>query len=64
MYWDGIKFFGFAETKLSRLRGYPAKYGDKYSSGKTIIELIIIITIVLYVIYTQLKKVIDRNLKS
>ena len=50
-YWDGIAFFSFNDTKLSRMRGKPASYLDKLGSINVCIRGSIISVIVAMIIY-------------
>jgi len=59
LYWDGVVFFGFDDSKLERQRGRPASYLDKCSSLKRIILYLLAIGIIAYVLITEISKLGD-----
>ena len=54
--WDGLGFFGFDDTKLARLRGAPVKVTDKFKSKKWVLTGIILFSVVIFVMATELSK--------
>ena len=56
MIWDGLKFFGFDDTKLPRLKGIPPKFTDKFFKKSLVAAMLTSLSIALYVIINQTNK--------
>ena len=56
MWWDGLIFFTFDDTKLARLDGKPTHFTDKFKNKKWLISTVVGITLGLYIIisYAQM----------
>ena len=50
MWWDGLLFFAFDDTKLARLEGQATKFTDKFKNKKWLITTIIGLVIGTYII--------------
>ena len=57
--WDGLGFFGHSDLKLSRLKGIPPKWYDRFFSKKWMAINIIVLIIILSIIAGQLEKLGD-----
>lgn len=64
MWYDGVAFFGFADHKLPRVMGKKPGYFDKYTSVKRILMYVIGISIIAYVLTSQLEKYFHLHLKN
>ena len=53
IWWDGLGFFGFDETKLGRLRGQPVTIFTKFRSKKWVVVNFCTLAIVIYVVLSQ-----------
>lgn len=62
IWWDGLGFFGFDETKLGRLRGQPVTLFTKFQSKKWVVVNFSTLFIIIYVIFSQGSKL--STLKS
>ena len=61
MWWDGLKFFTFDDTKLQRLNGSTPHFTDKFKNKKWIITNLIGITIALYILISYAKMMGDEK---
>ena len=50
MWWDGLLFFAFDDTKLARLEGQATKFTDKFKNKKWLSTTIIGLVIGTYII--------------
>lgn len=55
MLWDGLGFFGFDDTKLSRVKGNPVKFTDKCTSKTWIITTLITFVVGIYIVIGQIE---------
>jgi Na+/H+ antiporter NhaC len=53
MWWDGLVFFGFDDTKLARLNGAPVSFTDKFKNKKWLIMTFTSLFVVSFVIITE-----------
>ena len=50
MWWDGLSFFDFDDTKLGRLEGKATKFTDKFKNKKWFISTTLGLVIGFYII--------------
>lgn len=53
MWWDGLEFFDFDDTKLARLNGARVSFLDKFKNKKWLIVTFMSMFIISYVIITE-----------
>jgi len=56
MWWDGLVFFGFDDTKLARLDGAPVSFLDKFKNKKWLVMTIVSISVISSVIMSETSK--------
>ena len=56
IWWDGLSFFGFDDGKLDRIRRKPASVWDKCNSVQRLVMIILGLTVLVFVLFTQIKK--------
>jgi hypothetical protein len=56
MWWDGLLFFTFDDTKLARLDGKPTRFTDKFKNKKWFISTSVGLVVGFYIIisYAQM----------
>ena len=50
MWWDGLIFFGYDDTKLPRLDGAKTKFTDKFRNKKWLMITTTSVLVILYVL--------------
>ena len=56
MWWDGLIFFGYDDTKLPRLNGKKTSFTDKFRNKKWMMISIISICVITFVLATSIRK--------
>jgi hypothetical protein len=57
MIWDGLNFFGYDDSKISRLYGTPIKFTDKFFMKKLIASVLLSIAVITNVIVDETSKI-------
>ena len=56
MWWDGLIFFGYDDTKLARLNGKKTSFTDKFRNKKWMMISTVSICVIIYVLASQISK--------
>ena len=56
MWWDGLIFFGYDDTKLPRLNGAKTSFTDKFRNKKWLMITFTSVMVILYVLTSQISK--------
>ena len=56
MWWDGLIFFGYDDTKLPRLNGKKTSFTDKFRNKKWMMVTLISLFVITFVLATSIRK--------